>query len=242
MEEFIAQVASSLGPGGTVTLVHAPDATRRQDIEMRQEVQASSLTDLLTALGDPASVEDLRIEGRKPGETEPCIVAHFGVAKEARSPAGPDVASGVRVTGTDENWVHSTCDQLSTILEPAQFWRRKRRIWLESLATGTYMVTLVTWFGVFVLWVVQDEQRSKGWAVMGGIALAYSALLRLIDVYLTRTVLIIRPRRRERLLLALNSHHRATVWPTGLPMPSFMTILTLLGVIAAFGAWLLPRN
>ncbi|MFB7655033.1 MULTISPECIES: hypothetical protein [unclassified Streptomyces] len=107
---------------------------------------------------------------------------------------------------------------------------------------ATYGLTFFVWFGVFVLWVMQEEQRSKGWAVMGGIALAYSALLRLIDVYLTRTVLIITPRRRERLLLALNSHHRATIWPTGLPMPSFMAIVTFLGVIAAFGAWLLPRN
>lgn len=234
-------------PWGTVQLTHLPGAKADGDIgELEQRTTAPDVGQLIAELNDPVALRGLRVEGWRPGESDPAIVVDIGVSNTSKDDVrgagfrdalfGEHRLTSVRVVGPEEQWVRQQCLYLVDILRPTEFWGRLKRVLLDLLVAVFGGTAVIAWGSSFVHTAVGDKGSSE--QELAGVLTIGFLLLALVDRYLSRSVVLLRPRPLEKLLLKLNRHHRRH-FPLGIAVDVTL-VLALLGLLVGLGQWLLP--
>ncbi|MET4644497.1 hypothetical protein ABZY10_31530 [Streptomyces sp. NPDC006539] len=240
LDRLVAAVEAA-APGGILKITHLPAGATDGEIDTLQcRTEADSVSDLINALNDPPSILGVRVEMTRPGELDAAITVDIGVPNGDWVPWGVHRRTVIRVTGPDEQWVRRQCTALVGLLRPTEFWGRGRRKLLDLISATTFAVALYTWAGSFVL-DTTDDDRSNTWFSIAVALSVYFAILYKIDKYLSRSIVLLKPRRLEKALLKLNRYHRQHLSHGALPTFDVTTIIAALSLIVAVGAWLLPR-
>ncbi|MFJ4717340.1 hypothetical protein [Streptomyces sp. NPDC088785] len=229
-------------PGCGLAFAQIPRNRRDGEIdELRCEVRAASMDDLVSALGSPARFTGLRIKARNATGSAISVVVEVGVPRERKRDHffGTTRYTQVHVEGDDEAQVRRTCLFILDLLRPTEFWSRKRRKILDWVSATAFSFAITTWAIVFVNSFSGKE--SDVMLVSALLLAAYYAVIHVFDSFLSRSLVLLAPNKPERLLLRLNRHHRQ-VLSGPFALPGVATVIAVLSLGVAVAAYVFPRT